>query len=318
MPRKEIKLPDVKKLFALSGNICTYPDCNQKMVDEDNVVIGRICHIEAAEENGPRFNDNSNDEERRSFDNLILLCPNHHVKIDNDPSFTVSKLKQMKADQRKKFEHKPYNPDFEVIARAIHQYETHFNQITTDNEIGTQINIQANQVNYQGQFKDEEELSIVDEIFEYVMKKIEVAKKEDKGKEKPEEKPNLADKIKLNFKNQEEQEEVDKYTKNALLKRKLIETKYQSLAIDDSEKQKDLHNHIFGLYKVLKRTGLGNIDILTALFKEFTPKDKSSNSTYVNLSKALVLFFFEDCTIFEKTKAEKQVEFELRKLDFES
>ena len=59
----------IKRLFALSGNKCAYPGCHEKIVDEHGTVIGEICHIEAAEEGGERYNVNSNDEYRRSFDN---------------------------------------------------------------------------------------------------------------------------------------------------------------------------------------------------------------------------------------------------------
>jgi hypothetical protein len=299
MQRKDIKIPTVKKLFAMSGNICAFPGCNEKIVDDNEVLLGVICHIEAAEKGGPRYNEKSNNEERRSLDNLILLCPNHHRKIDSDPSYTVDSLKKMKYNHQNRVSSQPYNVSEPVVAQAIINYQNEFKQLTVSGEIGTQINIQAEKFNYQGDFKEEEELSIVDEIFDYVLNEI----KEGAGdKFKPGENLNLQNKIKLNFKNEEEQEEVIIYAKAAILKRDLIKQKYQSL---ETEKQKDLHAHIFGLYKEYKRAGKSNIEILTALFNDFTSKNRVDNSTYVNLAKALVLFFFEDCTIFEKTKSEK-------------
>jgi hypothetical protein len=38
------------------------------------VFIGQLCHIEAAEEGGQRFNERMTNEERRAFENLLLLC----------------------------------------------------------------------------------------------------------------------------------------------------------------------------------------------------------------------------------------------------
>lgn len=307
MQRKDIKTSTVKKLFALSGNICAFPGCNEKIVDDNGEVMGVICHIEAAETGGPRYNETSNNEERRNLENLILLCPNHHRKIDTDPSYTVDSLKKMKMEHQNKFFSHPYNVPDTVVGKAIINYQNEFKQLNVGSEIGTQINIQAEKFNYQGDFKEEEELSIVDEIFDYVLNEI----KEGAGdKFKPGENLNLTDKIKLNFKNIEEQEEVIIYAKAAILKRDLIKQKYQSA---ETEKQKDLHSHIFGLYKEYKRAGKSNIEILDALFNDFTPKNRVDHSTYVNLAKALVLFFFEDCTIFEKTKAEK---YEQKEFDF--
>jgi hypothetical protein len=85
------------RLYALSGNQCAFPDCGITFVSpEDETNISNICHIEAAEEGGERYNPNSNDEERRSFENLILLCPNHHKVTDDVLTYTVEVLREMK------------------------------------------------------------------------------------------------------------------------------------------------------------------------------------------------------------------------------
>ncbi len=81
--------------------------------------MGVICHIEAAKKGGPRYNESSNNEERRNFENLILLYPNHHRKIDTDPSFTVDSLKRMKLEHQKKFFSNPYNVSETVLAKAM-------------------------------------------------------------------------------------------------------------------------------------------------------------------------------------------------------
>jgi hypothetical protein len=44
----------IKRLFARSGNRCAYPKCPTEIVQGDTVV-GRMCHIKAAKENGPRY-----------------------------------------------------------------------------------------------------------------------------------------------------------------------------------------------------------------------------------------------------------------------
>jgi hypothetical protein len=35
----------IKKLFALSGNICAFPGCQSPIVESAGTVTGEICHI---------------------------------------------------------------------------------------------------------------------------------------------------------------------------------------------------------------------------------------------------------------------------------
>lgn len=129
----------IKRLFALSGNQCAYPDCKEKIIDEHGSVIGEICHIEAAEKEGERYNELSNDEYRRSFDNLILLCSNHHKKTDNIQEYTVEKLKIIKA------QHEQQNYNYKVPENIVDQAIQKFMEQENQNlDSGTQFNNQAN------------------------------------------------------------------------------------------------------------------------------------------------------------------------------
>ena len=92
-----------QRLFSLSGGQCAFPECTVMFHNlEDNTNVSNICHIEAAEKGGQRYNPDSNDEYRRSFDNLIMLCPNHHKITDNIEVYTVEVLKKMKRDHEVK------------------------------------------------------------------------------------------------------------------------------------------------------------------------------------------------------------------------
>lgn len=65
-------------------------------------MVGHICHIEAAVENGPRFRKAMTNEE----ENLILLCTAHHAIINNKNNvkeWTVNKLKALKKNHEKHF-----------------------------------------------------------------------------------------------------------------------------------------------------------------------------------------------------------------------
>ena len=96
----------IKKLFALSCNQCAMPDCYNSLVARDEkTIIAKICHIEAASSDGPRYNSKMTDDQRRSFDNLILLCDECHSIIDNkenESKYTVLILKEWKRNHENK------------------------------------------------------------------------------------------------------------------------------------------------------------------------------------------------------------------------
>jgi|GEM_PF-303785 len=148
MARLKPKETTIKKLFALSGNQCAYPECEQKVVDEYGTVVGQICHIEAAEQGGERYNSQSNDEERRSFDNLILLCANHHIKTNNITEYSVEKLKNMKSNHERKHQENLFHVSDEIINQAIGKVMEQKNNNTGS---GTQFNNQGSTVNIQTQ-----------------------------------------------------------------------------------------------------------------------------------------------------------------------
>ena len=72
-------------------------------MDRDGVFIGQICHIQAAEAGGPRFNANMSNEERRSVSNLMLLCYEHHRVTDNVNKYSVSDLSETKQQHERRF-----------------------------------------------------------------------------------------------------------------------------------------------------------------------------------------------------------------------
>ncbi|MBV8592114.1 MAG: hypothetical protein JO212_19010 [Acetobacteraceae bacterium] len=95
----------LRELFLKSGNICAFPDCNALMMDAEGDFIGLLCHIEAAEKGGQRFNPNMSNEQRRQASNLMLMCHKHHVKTNDVEKYPVSKLQQIKADHERRFSH---------------------------------------------------------------------------------------------------------------------------------------------------------------------------------------------------------------------
>lgn len=98
-PKKEV----LRELYLKSGNQCAFPGCAHVMIDSDGNFIGQICHIEAAEVGGERFNPKMTNEGRRAFSNLMLMCYPHHTVTNNVAEYPVERLKQMKADHEAKF-----------------------------------------------------------------------------------------------------------------------------------------------------------------------------------------------------------------------
>lgn len=93
----------LRELFLKSGNQCAFPGCFESIVDEEGNYVGEICHIEAAEKGGERFNPNMTNEDRRAFDNLMLMCHKHHVVTNDVEKYPVTELKKMKKVHENKF-----------------------------------------------------------------------------------------------------------------------------------------------------------------------------------------------------------------------
>lgn len=106
----------LRALFARSGNICAFPGCTSPLLNDKNKFIGQICHIEAAEPGGERYNSAMSDEDRRCVENLILLCYPHHVETNDVHEYPVEILKQMKHEHESKCGRK----DFKIDEAALY------------------------------------------------------------------------------------------------------------------------------------------------------------------------------------------------------
>ncbi len=94
----------LKRLYGKSGNCCAYPQCTNELIHEVGN-ISDICHIEALNPGGPRYNDSPlvEDKDRNNEPNLILLCRHHHTIIDQEdenglPFYSTEQLKAMKKE----------------------------------------------------------------------------------------------------------------------------------------------------------------------------------------------------------------------------
>ena len=107
-PKREYSQSTLKILFALSGNRCAYPECTENIIEaatekSNALVIAQICHIHAISADGPRGSTELTDKELNSHENLILLCPTHHRKVDGQhESYPPELLKQWKQTHESK------------------------------------------------------------------------------------------------------------------------------------------------------------------------------------------------------------------------
>ena len=86
-PARNYSAKTLKILFALSGNRCAHPKCNEPVIanatlDSTDLVVGQISHIYAHSDKGPRGKPGMTEKERNQADNLMLFCPTHHVIVD--------------------------------------------------------------------------------------------------------------------------------------------------------------------------------------------------------------------------------------------
>lgn len=119
MPRLSIKPEIARSLFALSGNKCAFPGCNCKIISDNNTFIAQLCHIEAANEGGPRYNLSQTDEERRSAANLLLLCYEHHKETDDEKVYTVERLREIKKAHEDQFRQNQYEISQAILENVL-------------------------------------------------------------------------------------------------------------------------------------------------------------------------------------------------------
>ena len=107
--RRRYTRPDLNLLWSRSGGLCGFPGCQVNCVEPANdndasTTVGRIAHIEAHSDSGPRANPNLSQPERDAYDNLILICATHHDLVDGQPNtYTVDTLRDWKTAQEERY-----------------------------------------------------------------------------------------------------------------------------------------------------------------------------------------------------------------------
>lgn len=129
MSRLGPKSDVVRALFARSGNRCAFPGCTAPLVNERNQFIAQVCHIEAAELGGERFNHGQSDEERRGYANLLIFCYPHHVETDDVIRYSVETLREMKALHEQQFERHPFKIDESLLNKIVGEMDQYWSRV---------------------------------------------------------------------------------------------------------------------------------------------------------------------------------------------
>jgi hypothetical protein len=91
-------------LWGKAGATCAFSDCRRPLIrdansDDREVLVGEIAHIVAQSQGGPRREAKVPGGKIDGYDNLILLCHEHHELVDQQyHTYSVERLLQFKAD----------------------------------------------------------------------------------------------------------------------------------------------------------------------------------------------------------------------------
>jgi len=129
---------DIKLLWGRAGGRCSYcnTDLTIKLQGNNDIVIGEMAHVIAKRENGPRGSEEISNEVLNRYQNLILLCNNHHEMIDKAPqSFSVEQILEWKRNHeesiRRSLEGEHFSDKdkmFSVLKRLLMENEDIFYQ----------------------------------------------------------------------------------------------------------------------------------------------------------------------------------------------
>ena len=163
MARLTLRANILRALFARSGNQCAFPGCTHPLINEDNQLIGQICHIEAAMPGGERYNLNQTDGQRNGYDNLILMCYRHHIETNDIQKYPVERLRKIKYEHESIFEKSNFKIDEVALFKIMEEMETYWAKIERLNTLEHSVAELALNINAKGSF-----FNIVQECYDNV------------------------------------------------------------------------------------------------------------------------------------------------------
>jgi len=98
-----ISSKSIKLLWSNAAGRCSFTGCNERLTVEQAAefapyTIGEMAHIKGNKAGSNRYDESQPDTERDSYENLILLCPNHHTRIDMAPALRLTARRHTAAE----------------------------------------------------------------------------------------------------------------------------------------------------------------------------------------------------------------------------
>lgn len=72
------------------------------MCADDGTFVGQVCHIHSPEKKGPRYLSTLSNDGCRSYENLMLMCYEHHIRTHDVAKYSPSSLVRMKREHEQK------------------------------------------------------------------------------------------------------------------------------------------------------------------------------------------------------------------------
>ncbi|MEV5439481.1 hypothetical protein AB0K80_26220 [Streptomyces sp. NPDC052682] len=114
----------IKLLFGTATH-CAYPGCNSRLIFKDRelyTATAQIAHIRSEKENGPRYDADYPSDSINEFENLLLLCGEHHPPVDRHESlYPVEELLEWKERQSRQGERLVAGAELAAIERLLNQ-----------------------------------------------------------------------------------------------------------------------------------------------------------------------------------------------------
>ncbi|WP_147437419.1 hypothetical protein [Micromonospora musae] len=121
MPRT-YKQTVIKLLFGTATH-CAYPGCDAKLIFKDRGLYTptvEIAHIRSEKPDGPRYDSSYPSEKINDFENLLLLCGQHHPPVDqHESAYGVVELVEWKRRQAQQIERPIPRAELAAIERVL-------------------------------------------------------------------------------------------------------------------------------------------------------------------------------------------------------
>lgn len=251
----------------------------------------RICYQITAESSSTKIHECldafQKNEWYKDYDQL-------HIFFANDYMTTLDKLS-------KKLEEKTYDFDYTKVVT-----------ITNKNELKTAIfNTDIDRLGKVVDYLDKElsptvnnpqrSVGVVNDIISHCVSSMEGSKIETKtAQDLP---LHTTEKIILNFEDPAEADAVVRYIRNSLVYSSDINEAINLFPNLDSS---DLEGYMMHVYGRLSQNDDPPMKVLLDMFDFFVPADRQADYSYFSWARRFVCKYFENCTIFKRTKNEMQ------------